>query len=85
MKVTNVSVKKLENAGNLKGYATVVLDDCLAIHDIKIIEGKEKKFISFPSKKTVINDVEKYFDYVHPTVQTLREEIEKEVFNQFNK
>ena len=85
MKVTNVSVKKLEeNDSKLKGYATVVLDDCLAIHDIKIIQGKNKLFVSMPNKKTVINDETKYYDYVHPIIQSLREEIEQTIIDKYN-
>ena len=86
MKVTNVSVKKMEgNESKIKGFATVVLDDCLAIHEIKIIEGKDKLFISMPSKKVTINEESKYYDYVHPLVQTLREELETAIINQYNK
>ena len=50
MKVTNVSIKKIDSRKeSFKGLATVVLDDCLAIHDIKIIEKEDKVFLSFPS------------------------------------
>ena len=85
MKVTSVTIKKTESIDNkLKGYATIILDDCLAIHDIKIVQGKEKLFLSMPSKKAIINDETKYYDYVHPTVQELRKEKEDEILKEFN-
>ena len=84
MKVTSVTVKKIENnESKLKGYATVVLDDCLAIHDIKVVEGKDKLFLAMPSKKVSVNDETKYYDYVHPTVQSLREELEEAILKEF--
>lgn len=87
MKVTSVSIKKIESEfeSKVKGYASVILDDCLAIHDIRIIEGSNRQFIAFPSKKTTIKEELKFFDYVHPIVQSLREEIESAVLNEFNK
>ena len=82
MKVTNVSVRKLESGeSKCKGFATVVLEDCLAIHDIRIIEGNDKLFISMPSKKVE----DKYYDYVHPTVNDLRQELERVILEEYNK
>ena len=82
MKVTNVSINKLKNSNsNCKGFATVILDDCLAIHDIRIIEAKGKRFIAMPSKK--FDD--KYYDYVHPVVNDLRNHIEECILNEFDK
>ena len=81
MKVTNVNLKKVEENGAIKAYATVILDDSLAIHNIKLIEGKERLFIAFPSYKDK-NDV--YHDYVHPIVSGLRETIEKAILDKYN-
>ena len=82
MKITNVSVRRLEDQeSKCKGFATVVLEDCLAIHDIRIIEGKDKLFISMPSKKVE----DKYYDYVHPIVNELRQELERVILEEYNK
>ena len=64
MNITKVDVHKVEKEGSrMKGVASVLIDDCLAIHDIRIIEGDEGLFIAMPSRKT--ND-DKYKDIVHP-------------------
>lgn len=83
MKVTQVKIKKLENNENkkLKGYATIILDDELAIHNIAILEGTDRLFISMPSQKYN----EKYYDYVHPIVSSLRREIEQAIVTEFNR
>ena len=81
MKVTNVNLKKVEENGAVKAYATIILDDSLAIHNIRLIEGKDKLFIAFPSHKDK-NEV--YHDYVHPIVSELRETIEKAILDKYN-
>ena len=81
MKVTNVSIKKQESE-KVKGYATVVLDDELAIHNIRIIEGNGRLFVAMPSRQG--NDG-KYYDYVHPIVNDLRMQLEEAILKEFNK
>lgn len=81
MKVTNVNLKKVEEQGAVKAYATIILDDSLAIHNIRLIEGKDKLFIAFPSHK---DKNEAYHDYVHPIVSDLREVIEKVIIDKYN-
>ena len=81
MKVTNVNLKKVEENGAVKAYATIILDDSLAIHNIRLIEGKDKLFIAFPSHKDK-NEV--YHDYVHPIISELRETIEKTILDKYN-
>ena len=63
MEITSVKVHKTEREGSrMKGYATVTLDDCFVVRNIRIIEGDEKFFIAMPSKK--VND-ESYEDLCH--------------------
>ena len=38
MKITSVRIKKSHNSGTLLGVASVQFDDCLVIHDIKLIQ-----------------------------------------------
>lgn len=34
----------------LLAYATVAFDDCLVVHDLKVIEGRDGLFVAMPSK-----------------------------------
>ena len=81
MKVTSVNLKRVEEKGAVKAYATIILDDSLAIHNIRVIEGKDKLFIAFPSHKDK-NEV--YHDYVHPIISDLRKKKKKAVLNKYN-
>lgn len=82
MKITNVTIKKVNDESNLKGYVTVVLEDCLAIHNLKIVNGLNGLFIAFPSQKGT-ND--KYYDVCHPITQSFREMLTDEILKEYNK
>lgn len=83
MKVTTVNVKKIEKENSrMKGIASILLDDIIAIHDIRIISGDNGLFVAMPSRKTATGD---YRDIVHPISQEGREMIEKAILDEYNK
>ena len=82
MKITNISIKKLNDEDSLKGYATIFIDNCLAIHNIKIIDGKKGLFIAFPSQK---GSNGKWYDIVHPITQDFRDLISEEILTEYRK
>ena len=83
MKVTTVNVKKIEKENSrMKGIASILLDDLIAIHDIRIISGDNGLFVAMPSRKTATGD---YRDIVHPISQEGREMIENAILEEFNK
>ena len=79
MKITSVSVRKVEKEDSrMKGIATIVLDDQLAIHDIRIIEGDNGLFTAMPSRKTATGG---YRDVAHPINPAARNMIEKAILD----
>ena len=81
MKITSVSVKKVEKEDSrMKGIATIVLDDQLAIHDIRIIEGDNDLFTAMPSRKTATG---RYRDVAHPITPAARNMIEKAILDAY--
>ena len=82
MTITSVKVRKIVKDGSrMKGIATVLLDDCFAIHDIRIIEGDSGLFIAMPSRKTPTNE---YRDIAHPTNQETRTMFEEAIIKAYN-
>lgn len=83
MKVTSVKVKKIEKENSrMKGIAEILLDDMIAIHDIRIISGDNGLFVAMPSRKTPTGD---YRDIVHPISQEARDIIERAIVEEYNK
>lgn len=82
MKITNVDVKKVEKENSrLRGRANITVEDCLAIHNIRIIEGDSGLFIAMPSRK---NDEGKFVDMVHPIDKETRKMFEEEIIAKYN-
>ncbi len=82
MKITSVNVRKVEKEDSrMRGIASILLDDCFAIHDIRIIEGDNGLFIAMPSRKTATGG---YRDIAHPINQETREEFEKTIIDAYN-
>ena len=74
MKITSVTVRKVDKENSrMKGIASVLLDDCFVIRDIRIIEGKEGLFIAMPSRKNADGE---YHDIAHPINAETRKYIE---------
>ena len=82
MNVTDVRIRKMDKDGKLKAVASITIDDCFVIHDIKIIEGDQGLFIAMPSRKS--SDGE-YRDVAHPINSETREEIQKLILGEYQK
>ena len=83
MKITDVRIRLVtKEDSKLKAVATITIDECFVVHDIKVIEGKEGYFIQMPSKKTPDGE---YRDIVHPINTETREKIIEEVLKVYEK
>lgn len=63
MQISDIKIRKLFHDGPMKAIASITFDGQLAVHDIKIINARDKFFIVMPSRK---NPDESYRDIVHP-------------------
>lgn len=73
MKISDVRVRLVQkDDSKMKAVASITIEDCFVVHDIKIIEGKDGFFIAMPSRKA--SDGE-YKDIVHPINTETRNQI----------
>ena len=72
-KITRVNIKYLANEkARLRGYATITINDCVLIRNIKIIRTLTKYCIAFPkegknSPELIVllnSKVRNYFEYI---------------------
>ena len=80
MQITDVRIRKVENAGKLKGVASVTFDEEFVVHDIKVIEGASGMFVAMPSVK---NSAGEFKDVAHPIKTELREKLSKTVLEKY--
>ena len=82
MKISDVRVRIVKKEDSkLKAVASITIEDCFVVHDIKVIEGTEGYFIAMPSRKT--NDGE-YKDIAHPINTETREAVRNAILTAFD-
>ena len=81
MKITDVKIRKLFDEGPMKAIVSVTFDGQLAVHDIKVINARDKFFIVMPSRK---NPDETFRDIVHPINAEFRKSLEESVIEAYN-
>lgn len=82
MLISDIKVRKLFEDGPMKAIASVTFDSQLAVHDIKVINARDKFFIVMPSRK---NPDGTYRDIVHPINAEFRAVLEDAVIEAYNK
>ncbi|MBQ2734445.1 MAG: septation regulator SpoVG [Clostridia bacterium] len=80
MQITDIKVRKLFDEGPMKAIVSVTFDGQLAVHDIKVINARDKFFIVMPSRK---NPDESYRDIVHPINAQFRGMLEEAVISAY--
>ena len=52
MQITEVKVYPVsDRGGRLQAFASITIDHCLVIHDLKVIQGDHGLFVTMPSRK----------------------------------
>ena len=81
MEITDIKIRKLFNDDSpMKAIASVTFDHQLALHDIKVINAREKYFVVMPSRK---NPDGTYRDIVHPINADFRVSLEEKVIGAY--
>lgn len=75
--VTEVRVRPFSKEDEkLKAFATITLNDCFIVSDLKVIKGKKGLFVAMPSRKMKDGT---FRDIAHPLNNDTRSMIEREV------
>ena len=80
MQITDVKIRKLFDEGPMRAIVSVTFDGQLAVHDIKVINARDKFFIVMPSRK---NPDETFRDIVHPINAEFRRSLEDAVIEAY--
>ena len=77
LEVTEVKVRPFSKEDEkLKAFATITLNDCFIVSDLKIIKGKKDLFVAMPSRKMSDGT---FRDIAHPLNNDTRGMIERKV------
>ena len=81
MEITEVKIY-LANEGKLKAYATMVIENCFIVRDMKIIKSDKGYFVSMPSRRKKDGS---FKDIVHPLDSQTRKDVEKRIIDEYLK
>lgn len=81
MQITEVKIRKIFNdEGPLKAIASVTFEGCFVVHDIKVVNIKEKQFVVMPATKLADGT---HRDIVHPTNAEFRAKLTEAVLEAY--
>ncbi|MCI8734958.1 MAG: septation regulator SpoVG [Clostridia bacterium] len=81
MEISDVRIRLVNKGDNkLKAVASITIDECFVVHDIKIIDSAEGAFIAMPSRKTNDGD---YKDIAHPLNTATRDNLKKAILTAY--
>lgn len=83
MKITDVRIRFVQKQeSKLKAVASITIDNCFVVHDIKIIESTDNLFIAMPSRKTSEGE---FKDIAHPLDTPTREMLKETILAAYAK
>ena len=77
MDISEVRVRRVDQAGKLKAYVTVTFDNQFVVHNIKVIEGREGDFIAMPSRQLANGE------FAHPISSEFRDHLQQVVMEAY--
>ena len=81
MKIDDIRIREVRNSeGKLKAVASITIDDCFVVHDIKIFERDDGYAIAMPSRRTSDG---KYKDVAHPLNTETRDFLQAEILKAY--
>ncbi len=80
MEITDIRIRKINLESKMRAVVSVTFDNCLVIHDIKVIEGADKMFVAMPSRKTPEGE---FKDIAHPINVEMRDKLEKGILDKY--
>ncbi|MCL6561123.1 MAG: SpoVG family protein [Firmicutes bacterium] len=80
MKV-DVKISSIRPEGNVRAYASVNLNDCFAIRNVKVVDSSKGLFIAMPSYKAGNGE---YKDICFPVTKEFREQLSYAVIDAYH-
>jgi stage V sporulation protein G len=80
MEITEVRISP-SKGGKVRAYASIVIDDCFIINDIRVMEGRESQYyVTMPARKSRNGQ---FRDIAHPLNSETRKFVEQKVLEEF--
>lgn len=81
MQITEVRLRLVREPGKLKAAASITIDGCFVVHDLRVVENEGNLFVAMPNKRLGTGE---YRDVAHPINSETRDYIAKLVIEKYN-
>lgn len=82
MDISDIKIRKTMHEGRLRAVVSVTLDNAIAIHDIKIVQGDDRLFVAMPSRR---EESGIFRDIIHPISVNARGQLENKILEAYRK
>jgi stage V sporulation protein G len=76
LNITEVRINKIEGDEKLRAFASIVIEGCFLVGDLRVVEGEDGYFVSMPSKRKRDGS---FKDIAFPMDNETREALEQKV------
>lgn len=81
MEITEVRLRLVRDPGKLRAAASITIDGCFVVHDLRVVENEGSLFIAMPNKRIGTGE---FRDVAHPINNETRDYIAKLVIDKYN-
>ncbi|MGN1208494.1 MAG: septation regulator SpoVG [Christensenellales bacterium] len=83
LNITDIRIRLVKKEDlKLKAVASVTIDNCFVVHEIRVIESDKGLFVAMPNKKTPDGE---FKDIAHPIDTETRTNLDKKVLEAYEK
>lgn len=83
LNVTDIRIRLVKKDDlKLKAVASITIDGCFVVHEIRVIESEKGLFVAMPSKKTPEGD---FKDTAHPIDTETRKSLDAAILDAYDK
>jgi len=83
LNITDIRVRLVKKEDlKLKAVASITIDNCFVVHEIRVIEANNGLFVAMPSRKTPDGE---FKDTAHPIDTETRNDLDKKVLEAYEK
>ncbi len=80
MEITEVRLRLVKEPGKLKAAASITIDECFVVHDLRVVETETGLFVAMPNKRMGTGE---FRDVAHPINNDTRDYISKLVIDKY--
>lgn len=80
MEISDIKIRKTMHDGRLRAVVSITIDNEIAIHDIKLVQGDDRMFVAMPSRR---EESGIFRDIIHPISSSVRDKIEEQILDAY--